>query len=103
MDKIVREVESVYPYSFSTLHDSSGSVPLNGRDRYPACGHGLFQSLYFLLFISCVEAHCDNITSVDEAIACIASRCILSYALLSQECLQCVYISGPRAKEVRQK
>ena len=102
-DEIVRGVESIYPYSFSDVHDESGHIPLNGRDMSPACGNGLFQGLYFSLFMRCAEMNCGDIQSAEEVISCISTYCLLQYAVLSQECLLCLSSSGPRANEIKEK
>lgn len=101
--EIIRGVKSVYPYSFSDLHDDSATIPLNGRDTTPPCGNGLLQGLYFSLFMQCAEANCGHIQTADEAISCISSNCLLRYSTLSQECLLCLTSSGPRVSEVRKK
>ena len=55
MDKIIDGVAAIYPYTFSQLHDSSGNLPLDGRDTSPACGNGFAQWILFSIFLTCVE------------------------------------------------
>ena len=103
VDKIIDGVAATYPYAFSQLHDSSGNLPLDGRDTRPACGNGFVQSFLFSIFMTCAENNCNNIQSIQDAIDCISSNCLVQYAVLPQECTTCVIITGPEIAEVRQK
>ena len=67
---------------------------MNGLDTTPPCGDGMVQSIAFPLFVSCYENNCFNAHTVDECMTCVAEKCVLQYAALSEECMACILTEG---------
>ena len=100
---IIDGVSSVYPQSYSSLHDNDGNLSSAGLDSSPPCGDRLQQGFYFWLLAVCFNFYCTEVQSEEESIACVDSNCYLPYIILSQECIQCLITTGPNLDEVIQK
>ena len=86
---IVEALESIYPYSYSVVHDKNGNVALNGFSLTPACS-----SATFAPFAACLQTNCNSATSQDALVACLLSNCILQFVDLSDECVACFRTSA---------
>ena len=93
--KITQDLEPIYRYSFSPVHDSSGQVPMKGFDTEPACPEATF-----ILFGACiVNNSCSSGGTVDTFLACVLTNCAAEVGALPQECWACfiasIEIDGP--------
>ena len=79
-------VGSVFPFSYSILHDEHGKIDFNVW-KFPPC------SWWTIPTFRCVSNKCDTTQPLPTIFACAMKKCDL-WKKLNQECLTCTLVAG---------
>lgn len=95
---MIKDLVARFPYSFSSVHDASGSIPNDGFDTEPACPITLFTPLG-----TCIQTECPGLTGLWNLAPCLVEKCLAEIAALPQKCWICFYTSGPDFSDIAQR
>ena len=81
-------VGSIYPHSYSVVHDKDGQVS-SGYTSQPSCS---IVPLY--TFFTCYVGYCFGAGGEGESPSCIIANCSAEFTDLTEDCHACIGTSG---------
>ena len=85
VSRIVEELRTTYPYTYSDLHDDVGNVPEVSSTEAPC-----LTTKFVLHFLPCLAIYCSSSAAEENFLSC-AERCELLD--LEQHCISCLIMA----------